>query len=60
MNNEKQARKLLGSWLRQSSGGTLPLEVPLTPALAKLVEQATAQKIWTELLATWPGRKQGK
>jgi len=56
----KKTRKILGSWLRQSSGGTLPAAVPMTPALEQVADLATAQKIWNELLATWPGRKAGK
>ena len=51
MNNEKQARKLLGSWLRQDDGaGKFPAQVPMVPALAALVDEPTAQKIWAELL----------
>jgi len=58
MNDQTEIRKLLGSWLRQSSGGTLPAAAPMTPALEQIADQATAQKVWTELLATWPGPKE--
>lgn len=47
--NEAEARKLLGCWMRQCSGGTPSAEVTMTPRLEKLVDQPTAQKIWTEL-----------
>ncbi len=47
--NEATARKFLGCWMRQCSGGTPRAEVPMTPELEKLVDQPTAQKIWTEL-----------
>lgn len=51
-NNERAARRLLGSWLRQDDGaGEFPAQVPMVPALAALVDEAVAQKIWTELLA---------
>ena len=44
------AEKILGSWIRQCDGGTPPSIVPMVPALAKLVDQTTAQKIWDSLL----------
>jgi len=58
MNSEAEIRKFLGAWLRQCSGAKLPRQVPMTPALARLANQATAQKIWDELFAAWPGEKE--
>ncbi len=48
---ENQVRHYLGFLMRQTSGSTLPREVPMTPDLEKLTDRATAQKIWDELLA---------
>jgi hypothetical protein len=50
--NEWKVRQLFGFWFRQGFGGTFPKKVPMTPALAALTDEATAQKIWSELLAT--------
>ena len=50
MTNENKARHLLGFWLRQGDDGEFPAQVPMVPALAALVDEPTAQKIWTELL----------
>jgi hypothetical protein len=48
--NHQAAERLLRFWLRQCDGGTPPAVVPMVPALAKLVDQPTAQKIWDDLL----------
>jgi len=49
--NYVAAESILRFWLSQSDGGTPPAIVPMTPALAKFVDQPTAQKIWSSLLA---------
>jgi len=57
MTNEEKARHLLGFWLRQGDGGEFPAQVPLAPALLALVDAATAQRLWSELLAMRPAQK---
>jgi hypothetical protein len=31
----------------------------MAPALEEITDRATAQKIWDDLLAAWPGQKGG-
>ena len=56
MTDENKARHLLAFWIRQNGGQPLPAQVPTSPALLALTDAATAQKLWTELLAECQAR----
>lgn len=51
MNREAQARNEIRDALRIADADLLPRQIKLTPALAALVDQPTAQRLYEEVIA---------
>lgn len=46
----EKAKSRIRFLLRQADGGTIPKQVPMTPALRELVDMPTAQRLYEEII----------